>query len=153
MRYRSVMSKIVELTYMQMMYWTELGCTIDISTIKISVLLSYKRIFGRLKWFQYSLITLGIISSMWFIGVFAAVVFQCTPINKSWKPRKPGHCIAFEPFLWGNSISNAVLDYCILLLPVFPVLRLQMGKVQKTLVLLSFSLGSLLVFTLPGCFT
>lgn len=126
-----------------MEYWPELGYTICVATIKISVLLSYNRIFGRLKWFRYSLIVFGILTSVWFLGVFFSVIFQCTPVDKAWNPIKPGHCIALKPFLWGNSISNTVLDYCILLLPVIPVLRLQMAPVQKMLVLVSFSLGSL----------
>ena len=128
-----------------MEYWPELGYTICIATIKLSVLISYNVIFGRLKWFRYAVFTLGTLVSIWFLGVFFSVMFQCTPVDKAWQPMKPGHCIPFRPFLWGNSISNTVLDYFILLLPVIPVLRLQMGTVQKILVLASFSLGSLCV--------
>ncbi|KAL8732132.1 MAG: hypothetical protein Q9181_004047 [Wetmoreana brouardii] len=133
-----------ELTWLlKLMFWPELAYTICIATIKISVLISYNLIFGRLKWFRYATFVLGIITSMWFVGVFFAVLFQCTPIDKTWRPMKPGHCISIKPFFWGNSISNAILDYLILLLPVVPVWNLQMSKVQKVLVLLSFSLGSL----------
>lgn len=128
-----------------MVYWTELSYTICIATIKISVLLSYNRIFGRFKWFRYSLITVGILTCGWFIGVFFPVLFQCTPVDKAWDTLKPGHCIALKPFLWGNSISNTVLDYSILFLPMLPVLKLKMSRIQKLLVLASFSLGSLYV--------
>ena len=127
----------------QMEYWPELNYTICIAIIKLSVLISYNTIFGRLKWFRYAVLTLGTLTSIWFLGVFFSVLFQCTPVDKAWQPTKPGHCIAFKPFLWGNSISNTLLDWSILLLPVAPVVRLQMGTVQKTLVLASFSLGSL----------
>ena len=126
-----------------MEYWPELGYTICIATIKISVLISYHWIFGRLKWFRYAVFTLGVLVSIWFFGVFFSVMFQCTPVDKAWYPMKPGHCIDFKPFLWGNSISNTILDYSILLLPVLPVYKLQMGTIQKILVLASFSLGSL----------
>lgn len=128
-----------------MEYWPELGYTMCIAMIKISVLMSYNWIFGRLKWFRYAVFTIGALVSIWFIGVFFSVLFQCTPVDKAWQPTKPGHCIDFTPFLWANSISNTVLDYSILLLPVVPVLNLQMGTVQKVLVLSSFSLGSLWV--------
>lgn len=126
-----------------MEYWPELGYTITIAMIKISVLLSYNWIFGRLMWFRYAASTVGALTLIWFFGVFFSVLFQCTPVDKAWQPTKPGHCIDFIPFLWGNSISNTILDYIILLLPVVPVWNLQMGTVQKVLVLLSFSLGSL----------
>ena len=126
-----------------MEFWPELGYTICVATIKISVLISYNWIFGRLKWFRYAVFTIGALVCIWFFGVFFSVLFQCTPVDKAWQPMKPGHCIEFTPFLWANSISNTILDYSILLLPVLPVWNLQMGTVQKVLVLFSFSLGSL----------
>ena len=126
-----------------MEYWPELAYTIAIAMIKFSVLFSYNWIFGRLKWFRYATSIVGALTLIWFIGVFFSVLFQCVPIDKAWQPTKPGRCIDFIPFLWGNSISNTVLDYLILLLPVIPVWNLQMETVQKVLVLGSFSLGSL----------
>ena len=133
----------VSLTLVQMEYWPELSYTILIATIKISVLISYNWIFGRLKWFRYNIYALGLLTLIWFFGVFFSALFQCTPVDKAWQPMKSGHCIDFTAFLWANSISNTALDYLILLSPVVPVLRLQMGAVQKLLVLLSFFLGSL----------
>ncbi|KAL8753029.1 MAG: hypothetical protein Q9184_005543 [Pyrenodesmia sp. 2 TL-2023] len=111
--------------------------------IKFSVLVSYNGIFGRLKWFRNAVITLGALTAAWFLGTFFATIFQCTPIDKAWIPSKPGHCIPLKPYLYGNAVPNAIIDFCILLLPVAPVLRLQMATTQKVLVLLSFSLGSL----------
>lgn len=136
-------NKVSRLTLTNMKYWPELGYTICVTIIKISVLLSYNRIFGRLKWFRYSLISVGSLTVAWFIGVFFSFIFQCKPIDKAWNPTKPGHCIAFKPFVWGNSISNSILDYCVLLLLVVPVLKLQMAPVQKMLLLGTFFLGSL----------
>ena len=126
-----------------MIYWPELAYTISIFAIKTSILLSYNRIFGRSTWFRYTNYTLGGLVLGWFIGVFFSVLFQCAPIDKAWKPMKPGHCIALIPFLWGNSISNAILDYLILSMPVGPMWSLQMETTQKLLVLWPFSLGSL----------
>lgn len=125
-----------------MFFWPALGYTILISTIKFSILWSYKRIFEPIRWFRIACYLLITLTAMWFIGVFFSVLFQCTPVDKAWKPLKPGHCIDFVPFLWGNSVSNNILDYLILLLPVVPVWQLQMGKSQKALLLGSFALGS-----------
>ena len=130
-----------------MIYLGAVWYIVSVSTIKFSILVSYNLIFGRLKWFRIALYATATLEAIWLIGVFIYVIFQCNPIDKSWKPLKPGHCIDFIPFLWGNSITNAVLDYVILLLPVFPVLRLQMKREQKFLLLLSFSLGSLSVLS------
>ena len=128
-----------------MSFWPELGYTILIATIKSSILLSYKRIFGRIRWFRYAVYTVGTFTAIWFFGVFFSVLFQCTPVDKSWNPTKPGHCIDLLPFLWGNSISNNIIDYLILFLPVVPVWQLQLKPLQKCLVLGSFALGSVLV--------
>ncbi|CAL8584258.1 hypothetical protein XPA_009864 [Xanthoria parietina] len=121
----------------------QLVYTVLISTIKFSILVSYYLIFGGLRWFRLATYAIGVLEGMWFVTVFITVIFECTPVSKSWRPLQPGHCINFPAFLWGNSISNTILDYMILLLPVLPVLRLQMSTGRKTLVLLAFSLGSL----------
>lgn len=133
-----------------MLYWTELAYAIVIPTIKFSILVSYFKIFSVLRWFRFALYGTGVLEALWFLGVFPAVIFQCTPIKKAWNPSRPGHCIELIPFLWANSIANTILDYTILLLPVLPVWRLQMSKEQKLLVLASFSLGSLSV--IPAMF-
>jgi hypothetical protein len=125
-----------------MFFWPELGYTILITTIKLSILISYKRIFNMIRWFRIACYVLMALTAMWFVGVFFSVIFQCTPVDKAWKPLKPGHCIDLIAFLWGNSISNNILDYLILLLPVVPVWQLQVSKPQRVLLLGSFGLGS-----------
>lgn len=125
-----------------MFFWPELGYAIAIATIKISILISYMRIFGRLQWFRIVVMAIGSLTIMWFLAHFFSVIFQCTPVDKAWYPSKPGHCINVVAFLWGNSLANMILDYVILLLPVIPVWNLQMAPAQKTLVLFSFALGS-----------
>ncbi|OJJ70074.1 hypothetical protein ASPBRDRAFT_197779 [Aspergillus brasiliensis CBS 101740] len=127
---------------LKMFFWPELGYTILIFTIKCSILLSLKRIFWRVRWFRYALCSIAFLTTAWFIGVFFTVLFQCTPVDKAWLPAKPGHCIDLLPFLWGNSISNNLIDWMILFLPVVPVLRLQMSGSQKVILLGSFALGS-----------
>lgn len=126
-----------------MIFWLEVGHTICIALIKFSVLISYHGIFGQLRWFRNAVITLGALTAAWFLGTFFATIFQCTPIDRAWTPWKPGHCMPLMPYLYGTSVPNAIIDFCILLLPVAPVLRLQLATMQKVLVLSSFSLGSL----------
>ena len=126
-----------------MFYFPELGYTILISTIKASILLSYHRIFGHITWVRRANYVLGGLVVGWCIAIFFSAMFQCTPIDKVWKPMKPGHCTQFIPFLWGNSITNNVIDWSILILPIIPVWKLQMEAKQKVLVIGAFGLGSL----------
>lgn len=126
-----------------MFFWPELGYTIVITLIKVSILVSYHRIFGHIRWVLRSIYVIGALVVGWGIAIFFTVIFQCNPVDKAWQPMKPGKCIELIPFLWGNSISNNLLDWSILLLPVIPVWKLQMEKKQKALVLCAFFLGSL----------
>ncbi|KAH9871546.1 hypothetical protein J1614_005801 [Plenodomus biglobosus] len=133
-----------EMTWLfKMFFWPELGYTITITLIKVSILISFKRIFGHIPWVMKCIYIIGGLCVGWGIGIFLTVVFQCNPVDKVWLPLKPGHCIELIPFLWGNSISNNLLDWSILLLPIIPVWGLQMESRQKALVLCAFFLGSL----------
>ena len=128
-----------------MFYWSEIGYGILISTIKLAILKSYLRIFQTITWLRWLAYILGTLTLMWAAGHFFTAVFQCTPINKVWRPTKPGHCINIQAFFSGDSISNAILDWPILLLPIVPVWKLQMSTEKKVFVLGSFSLGSMSV--------
>jgi hypothetical protein len=130
-------------TTTKMIYWPELGYTIVVVLIKTSILFSYLRIFGHVRTTKFYIYTLLALSWGWGIGVFLVGVFQCTPIKKAWQPELPGHCIKTIPFLWGNSISNFIIDWLILAVPVFPVLKLQLPRTQKILVGASFLCGAL----------
>lgn len=125
-----------------MIYFPELNYTIVVVLIKTSILFSYKRIFGHVKATKYHIYALLGLSWAWGIAFFLTITFQCNPIDKAWIPEKPGHCIPIVPFLWGNSISNFIIDWMILLVPVIPVLKLQLPMKQKVLVGLSFLFGS-----------
>ncbi|KAJ4303193.1 hypothetical protein N0V90_002086 [Kalmusia sp. IMI 367209] len=128
---------------LKMIYWPELGYTIVVVLIKTSILLSYKRIFGHVTQTKYHIYILLGLSWGWGIAVFFACVFQCSPIKKAWMPEIPGHCIKTIPFLWGNSISNFIIDWLILAVPIKPVLKLHLPPTQKVLVALSFLCGAL----------
>ena len=126
-----------------MIYFPELNYTIVVVLIKTSILYSYKRIFGHVKTTKYHIYALLALSWAWGVAFFLTIVFQCTPVDKAWMPEKPGYCIPIVPFLWGNSISNFIIDWMILLVPVVPVLKLHLPMTQKILVALSFLFGSL----------
>ncbi|KAK2589865.1 hypothetical protein QQS21_012456 [Conoideocrella luteorostrata] len=127
---------------LKFIYFPELSYTIVATLIKISILYSYKRIFGRNKWTKIHIYVLLGLSWAWGVAMFFTIIFQCTPVEKAWKPQLEGHCIPVVPFLWGNSISNFIIDRMILFVPVVPVLKLQLPNGQKILVVLSFLIGS-----------
>jgi hypothetical protein len=124
-----------------MLWMIEIGYPLAVASIKLSILVSYRRIFERVEWLRWPIYILGACSIGWACGHLFSAIFQCTPVGKAWHPHIPGHCIDLEAFVWGNAIPNAILDYLILLLPILPVWRLHMGVFQKVLVLGSLGLG------------
>jgi hypothetical protein len=126
-----------------LIYFPSLSYSTVVVTIKTSILISYYRIFGHVLRTRYFIYVLLAASWAWGIANFFALLFQCTPIDKAWHPEKPGHCIQFIPFLWGTSITNFIIDWLILAVPIAPVLKLRLPRTQKILVGLSFLCGSL----------
>jgi hypothetical protein len=137
------MSFIEANTLVQMIYWGELGYSISVVLIKTSILFSYLRIFGHLQQTKLYIYVLLALSWAWGIGVFFTSIFQCRPIRKAWNPALPGHCIETIPLLWGTSISNFIIDWLVLAVPIYPVLKLQLPRTRKILVFLSFFCGAL----------
>ncbi len=77
------------------------------------------------------------------IGTIMPTIFQCTPIEKAWKPSVPGHCI-FVPAVWYASSSLAILtDALIIILPMSQLPQLRLAKAQKIGLAFLFSIGFL----------
>lgn len=130
---------------MQLQYWLEPVYTLTIVFIKTSILLSYNRIFGHMKTIRNVIyVLLGLVWA-WGLAMLFVCLFQCSPIDKVWHPEKPGHCVDFMKYEWGKSISNLCMDWMILIVPIRPVLKLQMQLSQKALVFAAFMCGSLSV--------
>jgi hypothetical protein len=130
------------------LYACEVVYTVLIYALKVSILVSYKRVFGtqEMRWVNWAITGMLGLSTIWFLTTLFMFMFQCQPIAAAWAPLKyhgVSKCLNFIGFIWGMSISNFILDWMILCLPIWPVLRLQMSRLQKCLVIGSFLLGSL----------
>ncbi|GAB1207802.1 hypothetical protein APSETT445_006537 [Aspergillus pseudonomiae] len=121
----------------------EISYTLLVPSIKISILLLYRRIFAVRKFRIASLITGGLVMS-WCLAVFITVFLQCRPIALNWDKTLEGTCIDPKKFFFGNAISNLLIDVVILALPIPMVLQLQLRLSQKLTILSIFLLGGLL---------
>ncbi|KAI7775064.1 hypothetical protein LA080_007400 [Diaporthe eres] len=128
---------------LKLIYFPVLSYTLVVVFIKTSILYSYKNIFGHVKMTKYHIYILLGLTWAWGLGSFLPALFQCSPIDKAWLPMKPGHCIGLMPYLWATSISNFIIDWLILIVPIAPVLKLHLPPTQKLLVGLSFMCGSI----------
>jgi hypothetical protein len=126
------------------LYACEIIYCVLMYTLKMSILISYNRVFGVAGWVGWAIKGMFGLCTVWFITALFMFCFQCRPIEAAWKPLEvQGECINLIGFIWGMSITNFVLDWMILFLPILPVLRLQMSALQKALVIGSFLLGSM----------
>ncbi|KAF5578491.1 uncharacterized protein FSUBG_13784 [Fusarium subglutinans] len=114
-------------------------------TIKVGILLMYYRIFPT-KSMRFGGYILGGMTFSWWIGIIFASIFQCSPVDKAWKPfMKGGTCLDKNRFFIGNSIPNIVMDAMIIALPVFEVSKVQVPRSQKIAIAGIFLLGGLIV--------
>lgn len=116
-----------------------------ITTIKISVLSMYLRIFPT-RFVRWGAGILGTIAILWFINILIIVIFHCSPVAMAWDYLiTTGHCIDIERFFLGNSIPNILTDLAILCLPMYEVHHLRMNRGKKICLLFVFLLGGLVV--------
>ncbi|KAF4448440.1 hypothetical protein F53441_8163 [Fusarium austroafricanum] len=114
-------------------------------TIKIGILLMYYRIFPT-RSMKFGGYLLGGITFVWWLAIVFTSIFQCSPIDKAWKPfMKEGECLDKNKFFIGNSIPNIIVDAMIIGLPVFEVSKVQVPRSQKIAIAGIFLLGGLIV--------
>jgi len=128
------------------MYWAgQLIFVVALTTIKISILFFYLRIFpgGR---FRSAVICVGALQIAWCISVFAAVLFSCTPVKYFWDKNGPygnGHCINITAMLYAATSTGFLADVSVWCLPIAPLWALQMQLSRKIVIIAIFLLGGL----------
>ncbi|KAF9871186.1 hypothetical protein CkaCkLH20_11355 [Colletotrichum karsti] len=116
-----------------------------VNVYKIALLLLYLRIFP-MKEVRKGAWICGSLTSLWTFACVIAASIQCLPLNTLWEPWKPGTCINLFLTQLCIAIPSIIVDIAILYLPIPHVLKLQMNKAQRILVLFTFLLGSYVVF-------
>lgn len=122
---------------------TEILWVAPIPMIKISILLLYMRIFGRLRYFKVIAYIIGIFSICWAIMAIMVASLQCRPIQYIWDKSIEGTCIDTTLFFKLGSAPNVLTDFVLLVLPLPAVWSLQTTTAQKLSLTATFLLGSL----------
>ncbi|KAG8161017.1 hypothetical protein KVR01_009281 [Diaporthe batatas] len=129
----------------ELMLWIgQLLYVSSITTVKVSVLSTYLRIFPT-RFVKWGAGIIGTIAIMWFLSTILVSIFLCQPVARSWDLSIPGTCFDGKLFLLGNSIPNILTDMAILCLPIYEVYHLQVSLAKKLGLCLVFMLGSLVV--------
>ncbi|KAL8766381.1 MAG: hypothetical protein Q9209_006815 [Squamulea sp. 1 TL-2023] len=129
----------------QAFFASELIWAASIPIIKISILLLYIRIFGRLRYFRLLAYIIGIFSICWSVMVILVLSFQCRPVQYIWDKSVKGTCINVPLFFILGSAPNVFTDFVLLVLPMPAVWNLHTTKAQKISLTAIFLLGSLYV--------
>ncbi|KAI4234760.1 MAG: hypothetical protein LQ349_003587 [Xanthoria aureola] len=127
----------------QAFYASELIWGASIPIIKLSILLLYIRIFGRLRYFKNLAYIIGIFSVCWGIMVILVCALQCRPVQFTWDKSVKGTCINAPLFFIIGSAPNVLTDFVLLVLPLPAVWNLHTTRAQKISLTGIFMLGSL----------
>ncbi|OQD85181.1 hypothetical protein PENSOL_c105G01028 [Penicillium solitum] len=119
---------------------------VQISLAKISVCLFLLRIF-QARTFRY--LAYGLICANAAIGITWASVdaFRCLPTRLTWvgwMHEEPGHCINFITAVLVNCLVNIFVDFILIVMPVYEVIKLQLPLRKKLSVAAMFIVGSVL---------
>lgn len=117
-----------------------------LTTIKLSILLFYCRLFPKQstsKRWRNCVYAMAVFFICYFISATTVVIFQCRPISFTWMRKGNGKCINGLPFIYFSQSLQVLTDILILTLPIPVIWRLRLPRSKKIGVLGIFLLGSL----------
>lgn len=134
--------------FAKLFFYGELLYIVGLSTVKISILLSYLRFFSSPRFRRLVLIVI-LLNLLYMTGFVIPTIFQCSPTSywwKEWDGERPGHCIArpqrrLQALVWTSSAFNIVLDVIVLVMPVPLVWKMELNRRKKLLVIFMFTCG------------
>ncbi|KAG4261317.1 hypothetical protein FPRO03_11868 [Fusarium proliferatum] len=127
----------------EILFASEILYSWSIFLSKMSVLTFYRRIF------QFSSIRVPIIILMVCCGCWITIrtfmtIFHCMPVQAYWDKSIDGKCMNnIGQYYLGTDLTHCLMDFIILALPLFEVVRMKLILGQKIAVIGIFSLGSL----------
>ncbi|KAI0116200.1 hypothetical protein F4776DRAFT_666522 [Hypoxylon sp. NC0597] len=112
-----------------------------ILSIKLCILLGYLRIFKVDRVTKWGIWVGVTVCSLFYIITFFIDLFRCKPIEAAWNPTIKGTCFSYAAFPWATGIFNVISDFYILLLPLPPILRMNMPLARRLRIASIFGLG------------
>lgn len=118
--------------------------SLTITSVKLSLLLLYKRIFNSAT-FRRKLLVVGLACIMWFLAEIFAGILQCRPFRAAFDSELlfTDHCISLQAHYWGIAAANLSLDVVVLCLPIYEIWQLHLNLRQKVELISIFLLGGL----------
>ncbi|KAL8673436.1 MAG: hypothetical protein Q9168_002140 [Polycauliona sp. 1 TL-2023] len=117
--------------FLRILYIYEIFYYLSVASVKICILLFYRRIFPvREIKLVLRIATAAVVA--FFLGSIFVTVFQCTPIHKFWDFNAPGQCRNGNHIILVPGAINTVLDFIIIGLPLPLLWKLRTTRSQKS---------------------
>ncbi|KAJ5218688.1 uncharacterized protein N7498_000787 [Penicillium cinerascens] len=132
--------------YLKTLFTGSILYTCCIASVKLSILMLYRRIFPT-KQMKIGVNIVSMIVILWAACGILTGCFTCIPTEKLWYPELPGGCMDLSKFYYGLQVPNIATDAIILFMPMHVVWGLPISRTQKFGLSAIFILGFLtLVF-------
>jgi hypothetical protein len=128
----------------QSLYGCYLSYATSITLVKLSLILSYLRIFPAQRFRRLILSTGALVVLMWICNVFA-IIFQCTPVSAAWDWTEKGRCINILSFFYVTSSINIATDLVLWFAPLPVFWGMNMSKRERVMICGLFGFGLLFV--------
>ncbi|KAJ5356382.1 hypothetical protein N7517_010991 [Penicillium concentricum] len=116
---------------------------VGIAGFKASLCLSYLRLISGTSKSRYRVVIWVVIIAST-LGHFAgalSLMFNCTPVRRSWNAHVPGTCLPVGGLFYGLAIFTIITDVIIIILPIPLLVGLNIKTAQKAGVVCLFLLG------------
>ena len=112
-----------------------------LTVIRMSVLLTYVRIFRIVPVYRVVFWIVAFLIISWGIAIDVMAIFTCTPTHKEWDWTTPGHCLNYRKAFLRTAVTNIVIDFILLVLPMPMLWKLQKETSTKIALIVVFSAG------------
>ncbi|KAI9656617.1 MAG: hypothetical protein M1821_004824 [Bathelium mastoideum] len=112
-----------------------------LSCVKLSVVLFYFRVFRQIGLYRYAFWTAAFLVVAWCIGNNFLSIFVCFPVQSYWTGTPHRYCITNGDGFLEATISNVIIDFIILLLPMPICWRLHLTTKRKIALVGAFICG------------
>jgi hypothetical protein len=82
------------------------------------------------------------VAAFWIASIFA-IIFTCVPVRAAWDYSIKGKCYPVVDFYYAFSGFNIATDILLCVLPIPTLWALRMPKVQRVVLCILFSMGTL----------
>ncbi|KAI0505356.1 hypothetical protein F5B22DRAFT_628298 [Xylaria bambusicola] len=117
--------------------------------VRLSILLFYYRIFGHIKMARLLIRLTFVLIIACCIAFGFAIIFGCTPLDyywTGWDGEHDGHCISTNGIFWAGAFIVIAMDFWIILIPLFFIVRLNLPLRKRILSGVMFAFGLFVIF-------